>query len=360
MTTYTDTQLLSGEVRRRTDQFRLDLLDLTGAVIGTLPYDVERAPTVSWEATGRLQRTLSGLVLPAGTYGDLDVVSMQVRPVMTLQNGSEYLLGVFRWSDDQELQRSWGTDRATSMVDRSTILDQQLTRAVALPVGWNPVTMAINLAQEVLPPEQIEWTGTAFVVSAPMSWPIGASRLQVMSELLAQAGYLPPYFDRRGVCQLRPAPDPFTVTDPVQWPLGYPVVAGSRTRTNTLLDTPNVWVVHDSSGQGGGIVGRYQVPDAAEHSIARRGYPVPEVVSVSGLASQAAADAQAYARAVADGRAFAFQQFTSPADPRHDAWTVVEFRGVRWLETAWKLLLRNGGLMPHTLRRVYGLLGNFG
>lgn len=353
MTTYTDLQLLSGEVRRRSDRYRLDLLNTAGTVIGTLAYDQDRAPVVAWDATARLQRTMRGLWLPPGTHDDIDVVSMQVRPVMVLQNGSEYPLGVFRWSDDQEEQSSAGVWRATSMVDRSTILDQQMTRAVSASAGWNPVTLAISLAQEVLPPEQIEWTGTAYTMPAAMTWPIGAQRLQIMSELLAQAGYLPPYFDRRGVCQMRPPPDPFT-PDAVLWPLGYPVVARSTTRTNTLLSTPNEWVVHDTSSQGGGIIGRYRVPDSAPHSIARRGYAVPEVVSVSGLATQAAADAQAYARAIADGRSFEYQHFDSTADPRGDAWTVVSWRGEPWLETAWRHTLVNGEVMSHTLRRVYG------
>lgn len=355
MTTYTTEQIVSGDIRRRTDQYRLDLLDLTGVVIGELPYDSSRPVTVRWDATGRLQRTLSGLVLPAGTYGDLDIGSMQVRPVMTLQNGTEWPLGVFRWADDQAEQFTWGDNRAQSLVDRSTILDQQMTRAVGMQPSWNPVTMAIALAQEVLPPEQIAWTGSAFALSAPMAWPIGAQRLQVMTELLAQAGFLPPYFDRYGVCQLRPAPDPFAFPDAVTWPLGYPVVPGTRARTNTLLNTPNEWVVHDTSGQGGGIIGRYRVPASAPHSIERRGYPVPQVDGISGLSSQAAADAQAYARAVSDGRAFEYQDFTSPNDPRHDAWSVVEFRGERWLETRWQMTLRSGGRMPHTLRRVYGV-----
>lgn len=354
MTAITTDQLVSGDIRRRADDWRLELLDLSGVTIGTLPYNRARPPTIQWDATGRLQRTLRGLVLEPGTYGDLDTLSTQLRVVLRLQNGDESSWGVFRWSDDQELQRSWGTGRGQNLTDRSTILDQQLTRAVGAFPGWNPVTVAINLAQEVLPPEQIEWTGISYALAAPMSWPPGASRLQVMSDLLAQAGYLPPYFDRDGICQLRPAPDPLAIVDPVLWPLGYPVYAGSRTRTNTLLDTPNLFVVYDSSGQGGGIIGAYQVPAAAPHSIARRGYAVPLVKGVSGLASQADADAQAYAMSISDGRAFEYQEFSSPADPRHDAWTTVQFRGEPWLETRWAVPLRSGGTMAHTLRRTYG------
>lgn len=354
MTVYTTDQLVSGEIRKRTDDFRLDLLDSTGSSIGTLPFDQDQPPVITWDALGRLQRTLRSVIVPAGTRSDLDVVGMAVRVVATMQNGTEWPLGVFRWADKNALQRSWGDDLATSLVDRSTILDQEMTRAVGLRPNQNPVLAARGLALEVLPPEQVEFTDPGEVVRAPMSWAPGTSRLEVMANMLAQVGHTPPYFDRNGICQLQPAVDPLTAPDPIQWPLGYPVAAGSRNGTDTLLDTPNAFIVYDASGQGTGLRGIYKVPDSAPHSQARRGFPVPRTKGVSGLANQAAANRQAYAMSITDGGAFEFQHFSGAFNPYHDAWSPVEFRLRRWLEVGWRLVCRNGGAHDHALRVTYG------
>ena len=358
MTTPTTAQLTSGDVRMRFDRFRFALYDGTMAYLGDLDVNQDRPPRVRWDATARLQRTLQSVYIPAGTRADLDTVSWSLQPIMVMLIGDEYPLGVFRWADEDEFEFSWGIARDTSLVDRSTILDQQTMEAVGWGPGASPIVAAVFMANQVVPADWLQYSTSAAVLNAPMSWPPGASRIQIITDLLAQCGFLPPYFDRNGFLQMRPAPDPLVDPDPILWPLGAPVRLKTVARHNTLLDTPNIYVVYDSSAQGGGFRGVYEVPPSAPHRRTRRGFYVPLVKGVSGLPSQADANAQAYALSLSDGRSFRYSTYSGAANPVHDAWSVIEFRGERALETAWDLTCRNGGAMTHTLRQVYGSSGN--
>lgn len=339
--------------RMRRDRWRWDLINLQGDKIGELHPSRTRPPTIRSDTGGRLGRTLTSFHLPAADRTEIDYVAHGVRPYLITEDGTEWPLGVYRWADPATDVHSYGTNREASLVDRMTILDQQVTKAYSWKAGTQITPVLAKVLGEVLPATQYQITASPEVLYGPLAFPIGTPRLNIVADLLEKLAYLPAHFDHQGVFIGRPVPDPNLASPQVTYRTGSRVEAGSVGGTNTLLDTPNEYMVFSADGQGPGFIGRYRVPDSAPHSRTRRGYPVPMTRSVSGLASYTQATLMAIAMAVTDGKAYEFRSFRAPADPRHDSWTVIDFYGSRWIETAWDLVCAPTGLHSHVIRQVY-------
>ena len=112
-----------------------------------------------------------------------------------------------------------------------------------------------------------------------------------------------------------------------------------------------VVVSNDPGSDAEPVVGVYDVPASAPHSIAQRGFVLPKTVDVQ-VRSQA--QATVYARTLGlQQTVYEVVELSTPVDPRHDAYEVVRWDGVRWLEVSWTMPLVPGGEMRHTLRRAY-------
>lgn len=349
----TTTELLE-RARVREVGYRWDLTNMAGdTVIGQLRPSRRNPPVITNDAGGRLGRQLRSLVLPPGEAADINPTRDAVRPWLILQNGTEWPLGVFRWAGLPRQLRSWGPVHDTRLIDRTTILDQETTRVWSFKAGTQITTALRKVIGEVLPADQYVITSSAAILYAPMSFPIGSSRLNIISELVDKLAYLPGHFDHGGIYRVRPIPDVNTAAPDVTYLPGTRVVAGSVDGYDTLLDTPNEYMVYESSGNGTGIKGFYRVPDTAPHSRANRGFPVPLTKAVDGLSTYQQAELMAAALAMVDGRAYEFRTFAAPVDPRHDQWSVVRFEDTQWLEPSWQLVCSPTGLMDHELRQVY-------
>ncbi|HEV2928868.1 MAG TPA: hypothetical protein VGW74_09255 [Propionibacteriaceae bacterium] len=350
--TTTDLLDLSG-VRRRADRFRFELWQ-QGFLAGTLTPDAARPPTVKVDTSRAAVRTLESFYLPAGQMHDIDTVADRVRVVHVLQNGAEFSLGWFMWGDDSRPRRGWGSERSSTLVDEGHRLDVGIDRTIGFGAGVDVLLVAIYMALLVIPSERISYELTDATLTAPVSWPPGTNQVRIMTELMAGIGYLPPFFDRDNILHFRPLPD---VSDPAFEPaLSYDtprVLADSVVESDDLLDAPNRYIVYDSSGQGGGIVGHYDIPSSAPFSIAARdGVVVPRIEAQQGIGTPAAAAKAAKALAMRDGVAYRWASWQSPADPRHDVWDPVALLGRPYLEPAWSISCRSGGVMTHTAKQV--------
>lgn len=357
----TDDQILDLDgVAQRFDQYRFDLHALSGEKLGELDPDVGQPPVVTCDTSARLGRTLTSLHLPASDVTHIDPLSMSVRPYMVLQNGSQYPLGVYRWADLNEDRQPWGTERASSLVDQTVILDQQMTGAFSRGVGVNVILAARRLAEQVIPTEQIDMVSNPAAISpwAGVTYGPGDNRLRSINELLEGGGCVPAFFDETGRLQLRPPPLPTSNLD-VDYFTGGPtrVVAGSEKRWTNIIDVPNLFIVWSSSGSGPNYRSVIRVPASAPHSRANRGYDVPVVHGGGNLGSNAHAGVIAYWLFAREGSAYEFLQFQSTPDPRHKTWSLIRFiDGSIWLELGWKLICaagRPGGIMEHRCRRLY-------
>lgn len=363
--TPTDADLLDlVGVGQRIDGYEFELLDDTDQRIGDLHPYRSSPPSLSNDTSRSERRQLSNMVLPPSEASSIDPLTARVRPMMVLQNGSRYSLGVFLLGDRNNPVHSWGTGRAVTWVDKCTLLNQPITHSVGWGKGADVALAIVGLALEVLTLADLGPAPTSDIVfGAPVAYPPGTSRLTIIEDFAKLLGWLPPFFDRDGLLRFVEVPDlpggtaAGTVT---AYGPGTRVHADSVVESDTVVQAPNQFVVVESSGRST-IRGVYNVSDAAPHSAANRGGRIiPHVEQVQGLSSTAQANRVARARAVTARKGiYRFASFDGTWDPRHETWDVVPWRAtadisyITWLELDWGGTLRAGEPMTHHLRRVY-------
>jgi hypothetical protein len=349
----TTAQLLDLDgVRRRADQFRFELIDQTNTVIGEVHPDMNRAPTINNDSSAAVPRVLSSFYLTAAEGTDVDTFSDRVRPVGILQNGAEFSLGVFLWATDSEPVRPWGSERASTLSDKMVALNQGTAQTIGFGKGADIGLAALGLALDVFTEDEVNIDAIDADLGVGVTHPIGTSRRQILAELMKLVGFLPPWINRDGVLQLVATPNMDTVDPALVYEAGGRVIDGSIARSNDQLDAPNVFRVYEQSGQTS-LIGEYRIPASAPHSVENRGYEVCDPQPMSGLKTQARADAAAKALAVTMNTTYRWWSFDSPFDPRHDTWDPVVVFGETGMETKSSMVLRSGGRHNHLVRLVY-------
>ena len=357
--------VVEGGVYHRSDRYSFELLDADWTVIGELVADPGASPALSIDTSRTIIRTLDNLNLPVHVVNDINPVSDLVRPVMHLQNGARFHLGVLGWAQDNRPRRSWGIEHASSLRDGMFFLSQVRGRTSSTRKGQNLLQRAIDHALLRIRPDRIRVEGASGgAAGAPMVWGPNDPLTDIINDHLAPIGFLPVFFDHEGYLVFRPAPEDISQTPPdVTYRPGGRILADSIVGSDDLLDAPNVYVVMETSGQGTPISGRYQLPASAPHSVENRnGEEVVKVITMQGLESKAQADAAAKRAAQTDESAYEWEQFAGVADPRHDTHTVVEtvlpgpdgdLVGNTHLEVSHRMVLTSGGPHTHVVRRVY-------
>jgi hypothetical protein len=352
----TTTQLLNFDgVYQRADSFRFDLLDATEEVIGTLNPQAEPTPVVSVNTSSQVHRTLTNFNLPPDELADINVLSDRVQAWMVLENGEEFSLGVFLWGNDDRPYESWGTRSTSTLVDKMLILNQGIEHTIGFNRGADIGIAVLGVALEVLELEDIIIDTISADLGASRADSPGTARSQVLDDFMGVIGFLPSHFNRDGKLRLVDTPDLSVSSPTIPAYTDGPdsrVVAGSVTLSDDSLDAPNVYIVYETSGQST-VIGRYDIPDAEAHSEINRGFAAPLVEARTGLKSTASANKAAKAMATTNAKTFKWANWTSTADPRHDIWDPVTLLGVNYIETAWSLPCRSGGLMSHTARAVF-------
>lgn len=354
MATSTELLDLATGVGQRADAFRFDVLTASLSRTGSIEMRADFVPMVANNIHATIKRTLTVGPKP-GEIDQLDPLTARIRPVMTV-GGTEYNLGVFMFADASHVRWSYGTVPDATMVDQSLIVDQALPNSYGAAVG----TSVKTLIEDLLAATGINVfdIGVDATVSSPMAWPPGTSRMQVINQLAATAGGYSLFFNNDGCACVIEAPDidsptaTYTSTSPR-------VLIGSIIESNDALDAPNQFIVISQTGDGssGSAVGVYDVPDAADHSAASRGFVVAKVLPVTGLTTDTAAAARAKAWGKQSASNYEWVSFGSHLDPRHDTFDVVSFNvgsgAVVYREQGWTMALEPGGMMTHDLRRSY-------
>ena len=281
--------MVEGGVFHRSDGFRFELLDQDWAVIGELHPSAESPPTMSNDTSRTIIRTVDNLTLPASEAQAIDTMTDRMRPVMILQNGAERPLGVFTWAQDNRPQRAWGTEHVSSLRDQTFDLLAPRGRVSSTKKGANLLVRAQDHAALRIPRERMLVLGaSAATAAAPMVWPPDDPLSDIVNAHLHLAGYLPAHFNHDGMLVFRPAAtDLDDVAPDIVEDAGGRIIADSMLDSDDTLDAPNVYLVVETSGQGPPIVGRYQVPASAPHSVENRGYEVVKPVQVQGIPSAA-------------------------------------------------------------------------
>jgi hypothetical protein len=365
------------DVPRRFDDFRFDVVDHRNRKIGEVHPDLERKPAVTWDTKRAVHRSLDSFYLPSDEQNDIDVITDRIRPFMVLQNGAEYSLGVFLWTDSQQPRRPWGLEREGTLLDRTYVLDQEGPWPQSIPkdrsvlqwviefLHWFPEFEDIFAIEpghgDNLGAKVIQWVVATMspedasrTLNAPVTWPIASHTLKMFNDIMALLTYKPVHCDRDGTLQFRYA-TPLELIEPS---LDYSLTNGrmieqSIVQSTDKLNVPNRVFVYETSINSSMIWGEWWVPSPAPYSVNRRRYLITKSIAMTGLrnADEATAAARRYSEWLI--KAGDWIEWSGPADPRHDVYDVLRVLGEKWLEVSWKLPCVAGEPMTHKALRVY-------
>lgn len=346
---------LPRSVGQRSGTFRWRLRDgRTGVVRGELTPLRDSSPQLSHDTTSTISRRISQVTLGVTDAGLINPLTDRVDLSMITVTGrrrKEWPLGRYMVADATSLETSGGTTSPITLFDEMFIVDQQLD--VGFNAGGRAVDVAIVALLDGLPIGDVQVDATDQTTAN--GWSAGTSRASALNDLANLGGYFKPWFNHAGRLRALRAFEPADRPPTIDLDAAPRVVAGSVTRSNDLLTAPNRYVAVSNDlgeGQTAPIVGVYDIPSSAPHSISQRGFVLPEVKDVQVASVQ---QAQVYARTVGIQEAvYERVELTTPADPRHDGYDVVRWDRALWLETGWQMTLTVGGPMRHTLRRAYG------
>lgn len=338
-------------VSRRNEKVRFDILDAYNVPTGrTLDVDRDNSPTITVDVDRSIRRTMDNLIIPANAES-VDFFRERIQPRWILSNGDEYPLGVFLFADATRNVTTYGSSIECNLVDQCLILDQDLSETVSYDGENITGALAEQAAGAGVVSPLIE--NTLANVSTPTAWTAGRdSRLKVMEDLCALAGFLAPYFDNDGNLVCRDTPDWASATPDFIYDSGTIIIANTISESDDLLRAPNRYRVTDTGSSDNEITGVFDVPASEPFSEARRGYIVQKSIEMQGLENDAAAEAAAVAAYLQDVSAYRWLQFSTTPDPRHDVFDLIESDGIRYREVGWSLELRAGGEMTHDLRAV--------
>lgn len=345
---------LASYVGQRSATFVFRLLDgVTGENLGEIHPLRDSPPTLTHDTNRTVKRTLSPVNLGVDDSALIDPIRQRVDVAMLIK-GVEYPLGRYMFSDVTRIQWTSGELASCSLVDEMFIIDQEMTD------GFAADTAGSETVEEAIRRLLADFTGVTIHLEpsnleAAGSWTAGTSRAKVLGDLATQGGYFQPWFDNNGVLRIVRSFDPADAIPTLDFDAGNQVVRGSIANTDDLLSAPNRFVVISNATRSSAAnlpaVGVYDVPSSAPHSIANRGFVVPDVRDMQlrdSLQAQAVAEAIGIAQTI-----FERVELSTPPDPRHDSYDVIRWQGEQWLELSWSMTLTEGGDMHHVLRKAY-------
>ncbi len=170
----------------RLESFWVELLDHDDNSLG--PLDGVAGGSLSWNANAPLPG--GGELELAGTdlSDTIDYSSHRVRPWWKVGE-EEWPLGVYVLAAPETQYSATGQQRAVSLIDKITVVsDDRITQTLQVAAGSNVVEAA---RQQVLATGEtrILATTSSATLSNTMTWAPGTSRLSIINDLLAVAGY---------------------------------------------------------------------------------------------------------------------------------------------------------------------------
>lgn len=338
--------LMAAWVGQRKSSWRFELINgVTDERLGNItPF----APaSISHDASRTIKRELR-LAVGSTDLAEIDPLTDRILPFMSI-GGQEYQLGRFMFTGETRAVRSRGEEASESLLDEMHSVDTQISTGFAASGSCDAAMR--RLTDGLLLPQ-----GRIFEASpypAAGGWSTGSQRGSILNTLSIQGDLETPWMDNTGIMRAIRTVSPETAVPALDFDQGYPVLAETPSATTNLLDAPNRFVVvgNGSAANAAELVGTYDVPPSAPHSIANRGFVQQDTRS-----AQVVTVAQANAMAKAWGTQSSIVEeveLSTPPDPRHDGYQVIRWRGLQWLEVAWQMQCEPGGDMTHVLRRSY-------
>ena len=368
---------------QREASFVFSLMDEDGYSQGVVTPIRESVPTLAHDTTRVVKRTVT-LLLGTEDAARFDPIKSRVEISMKLSDGRLFPLGRYMPVSSSKLQTSSGDVLSVALVDEMFIIAQPLAKSFSCATATRGTALYENVQEatnrfldnyptfsgrtDTRGPSSGSSTVMAFAVHNAIlrdvepsslvsagSWQLGTDGGQVLNNLSVDGDYFSPWIDNNRVFRMIRTFDPETVVPQFNLDTTKTVVRNSITRTNDFLNAPNRIIVVSNAAAGDSrtrpIIGTYDIPSSAPHSIENRGFVIAKVLN---LQVTTAAQAAVAARNIALRQQVVERvELSTPPDPRHDSYDVVEFDGVLWLEIGWSMALIEGGTTRRVLQRIF-------
>lgn len=357
---------LSPWVAQRQATFRFALVDgVTNQPLRDLTPIRDDPPTLSHDTSRTIPRTLT-LSLGVRDVAFINTINNRVLPYMVI-GGEEFPLGRYMFADNTRQKFSSGDLASLPLVDETFIINQPIeTGFSALVTTTSTVT---GFGDTTTPLEQVDQTMKRLLAplsvhhhidvtpySSIGSWSAGTTRASILNSLAIDGDYFTPWYNNMGILRIRRSFDPKREIPDFDLDASNKVYAASIVESDNLLDAANRIIIISNGVSSdvnarAPVIGRYDIPASAPHSIFNRGFVIPDVQTRQ---VESAVQATAIAKNIAiRSTAFEVVELTTPPDPRHDGHNVIRWDDKLWLETSWSMEMIEGGEMRHTLQRVY-------
>ncbi len=195
----------------RVESIRVERLNRAEESLGDL--DGISGGSLTWEASADL---------PAG--GNLTLVEIgqtinyssdRVRIWWSVQGVEEWPLGVYVLAAPTESHTDAEVTRSIALIDKLTVIREDvITETLQIAKDANIVAAAVDLVKAT-GETRISATASSKTLTNAMTWDPGTSRLQIVNDLLATAGYAALWTDRNGMFRVEPFIEP--AQRPVVW-----------------------------------------------------------------------------------------------------------------------------------------------
>lgn len=335
---------------QRVDHFTFEWLNgITNQTLGWLqPLRDSSPPQLSHDTSSSVKRQLS-ISLGVRDTANIDPITDRIQPWVTIGDDPPWPLGRYMFTDDTESVSSGGNRGTFTLLDEGFAIDQQLSAAFA---SNSTVDLAIADLVGQVSFIRINVAPTPFTATGTFT--AGQTRGQALDAYTTQGDYFPYWMANDGFFRMIRTKDPALEIPDFDLDENPRVNRGSIARTPAdILKAYNRFIVigNNNASATVALVGSYDVPPTAPHSIANRGFVVPNVQS-----AQLTSDVQAEAMARNLGiRQTVYERMTfeTPFDPRHDSYNIIRLFGKNWLELRWQATLVPGASMQHTVRKAY-------
>jgi hypothetical protein len=352
---------LADYIGQRSSTFRFDLLNsVTGEHLGQVHPLRDTVPTLEHDTTRTIKRTLT-MDFGREDTARINTITDRILPYMVFDDGFEYPLGRYMFSDVTRQKFTSGKLSSTSLVDESFIIDQPMEQSfnagisassefldTTIDLGQPISQVLFKLLESIDIPKQFE-DNNANVIG---SWALGTSRMKVFEDVALQAGFFSPWIDNTGILRLIIAFDPADREIDFDLDLSNTIKYSTVAESDDLLIAPNRIIVVNNESNNAVIVGTYDIPSSAPHSIINRGFVIPEVRNIQ-VSSGSGANTVARNIGIRE-TVFERVTLTTVPDPRFDSYNVIKWDNEKWLELSWSMQLAEGGDMVHTMRKAYG------
>lgn len=353
-------------VGQRQATFSFTLIDgITGQKLRELTPIRDTPATLVHDTTRTIPRTLS-CVLGVDDAAVIDPINNRVLLHMLI-GGRRYPLGRYMFVDDARNRFSSGSIAPVSLTDEMFIIDQASETGFSTLVS---TSLAVSgFGSSIAPLETVDQSITRLLApfdillsieSTPFSsigmWTVGTSKAQMLLNLSRDGDYFSPWFNHNGTLKIIRTFDPGRAIPDFNYDVNKVVYADTIVETSNLIDAANRIVVVSNGVVSADtaqapVIGTFDIPPSAPHSIFNRGFVIPDVRQIQ---VESSLQAEVIARNIGiHSTAFEFVEMSTAPDPRHDGYNTIVWDNRLWLETAWTMELSEGGVMRHKLQRVY-------